>query len=149
MKKSILSLVILASSATFTFSSCAAIFTGTKQNIQVNSTPPGANIEVNGINQGVTPSSIELKKSNGNEVVTLKLDGYETKRFAPQAEFNPVAVINLTNLIGWVIDLGTGAVWKYPQTFYEFELERSSNGNPMINAPKRDSKGTRGIGAPR
>ena len=149
MKKTKLSFVILSLAASFTFSSCATIFTGTKQNIQVNSTPPGATIAVNGINQGITPGTVQVKRSDGSKVVSLTLEGYETKRFSLMSEFNPVAVINLTNIIGWAIDFGTGALWKYPKTFY-FELEpEDSIGNPMIDTPKRNSKESRGVGAPR
>jgi hypothetical protein len=119
-------------------SSCATIFTGSKQTVQVNSNPPGAQIEVNGISRGVTPSPVVLKKGKEGETITLKLDGYEDKTFRPTTVFNAVAIINLSNLIGWGIDIGTGAIWKYDQSYYNIQLKNKDrfNGNGS-NPPER------------
>ncbi|WP_431292993.1 PEGA domain-containing protein [Pedobacter sp. P26] len=53
---------IAAVSATLLLSGCATIFTGTKQTVQINSNPPAATIEVDGVKAGVTPMAVPLKK---------------------------------------------------------------------------------------
>lgn len=104
-------------------SSCATIFTGTKQNVQISSTPPGAKIAVNGIDRGITPALVSLKKGNGTEVITLSHEGYEDKTFQPEHTFQPVAILNLFGILGWGIDAVTGALWKYDPSFYNIELK--------------------------
>lgn len=107
----------------FAFSSCATIFTGTKQNIMINSIPSGAKVQVDGIDRGTTPASVRLKKSSDGQNITLKMEGYETRVFQPETGFNGVAVLNFFNLLFWGIDAATGALWKYSPKYYEIELE--------------------------
>ncbi|NII84896.1 MULTISPECIES: PEGA domain-containing protein [unclassified Pedobacter] len=114
---------IAAVSATLLLSSCATIFTGTKQTVQINSNPPAATIEVDGVKAGVTPMAVPLKKGFTGQTISLKLDGYETKTFQPVTTFNPVAVLNLLGMIGWAVDAATGAMMKYDPKVYEFTLE--------------------------
>jgi hypothetical protein len=114
---------IAAVSATLLLSSCATIFTGTTQTVQINSNPPAAAIEVDGVKTGVTPMAVPLKKGFTGQTISLKLDGYETKTFQPQTTFNPVAVLNLIGLFGFAIDAATGAMMKYDPKVYEFTLE--------------------------
>ncbi|RBQ05326.1 PEGA domain-containing protein [Pedobacter miscanthi] len=115
---------VAAVSATLLLSSCATIFTGTKQTVQVNSNPPAATIEVDGVKAGITPMAVPLKKGFTGQTISLKLDGYETKTFQPQTTFNPVAVLNVIGLFGFAIDAATGAMMKYDPAVYEFTLEQ-------------------------
>ena len=118
--KSIIYLSVI--SCLFLTTSCATLFTGTKQTVQINSKPPGAKIQIDGIDRGTTPAAIKLKKKSDGQVVTLKLDGYETKTIVPETSFNAVSILNLTNILFWGIDLLSGAVYKYDPRFYEIEL---------------------------
>jgi len=118
-------LSISALSVTLLFSSCATIFTGSKQTVQINSIPPGADIEVDGLSSGVTPAPVRLKKGFTGQTVMLKKAGFETKTFQPVTAFNPVAILNLLGLIGWGIDAATGAMMKYDPKVYEMKLEPS------------------------
>ncbi len=119
--KQILTLSLVATLLFMT--SCATLFTGTKQTIQINSKPSGAKVQVDGIDRGTTPTEVKLKKGNDGQVVTLKSDGFETKTLQPETAFNGVAVLNLFNILFWGIDAATGALWKYDPKFYEIELE--------------------------
>ncbi|WP_316804622.1 PEGA domain-containing protein [Pedobacter nototheniae] len=114
---------VAALSATLLFSSCATVFTGSKQTVQINSIPPAADIEVDGIKVGVTPMAVPLKKGFTGQTLSLKLDGYETKTFQPGTTFNPVAVLNLIGLFGFAIDAATGAMMKYDPKVHEIKLE--------------------------
>ncbi len=109
--------------------SCATVFTGTKQVVQINSIPSGAKIQVDGIDRGQTPSAVRLKKGNDGQIVTLKAEGYETKTFQPETDINIIAVLNFFNLLCWGVDAATGALWKYDPKFYEIELEPKKSQN--------------------
>ena len=118
---------VVAVSATLMFSSCATIFTGTRQNVQINTSPPAADIEVDGLKVGVTPMAVSLKKGFTGQTVSLKLEGYETKMFQPTTDFNAVAVLNFIGLIGWGVDAATGAMMKYNPKVYEIQLEKKKS----------------------
>lgn len=108
-------------------SSCATIITGTKQKVQVNSSPQGAKVEVDGIERGVTPLAVKLKKGNEGQTITLTLEGYETKSFEAETGFNTVAILNLFGILGWGIDAATGALWKYDPKYYNITLQAKPN----------------------
>lgn len=55
---------------------CCSIINTTKQNIDVISIPPGALVTVNGVQKGVTPITLELKR-NGNHKISIVMDGYQ------------------------------------------------------------------------
>jgi hypothetical protein len=112
-----------------TMTSCATIFTGTKQIVQINSKPPGAKVQVDGIDRGKTPVALNLKKGNDGQVIILKAEGYETKTFQPETTFNSISILNFFNILCWGIDAATGALWKYDPKYYEVELEPSKSSN--------------------
>ena len=122
MKFKIFTAIIISSLA---MQSCATIFTGSKQSIQIGSIPAGAKIQVDGIDRGTTPSVVKLKKGFDGQMVTLKKEGYETKTFQPETTFNPVSVLNLFGILGWAIDAASGAMMKYDPTSYEINLDSS------------------------
>jgi len=116
------STLLLAATMLF-MTSCATLFTGTKQTVLINSKPSGAKLQVDGIDRGRTPTAVRLKKGYDGQVLTLKAEGFETKLFQPETAFNGFAVLNLFNIFFWGIDAATGALWKYDPKFYEIELE--------------------------
>jgi hypothetical protein len=107
-------------------SSCATVFTGTKDRIAFNSTPSGAIVYIDGIEQCKTPCSVKVKRGLDDKDVEIKLDGYETRIFELDKEFNIVSVLNLGNLLGWGIDVLSGAVFKYDRKTYDFTLTKSN-----------------------
>ncbi|MCH6234201.1 PEGA domain-containing protein [Cognataquiflexum rubidum] len=104
-------------------SSCATVFTGSKQTVQINSNIQGARIQVNGEDMGVTPAAIKLKKGKDGQVISLVNYGYETKIFQPETKMNLISIANLINIFGWGIDAVTGALWKYDKKPYLIEME--------------------------
>jgi len=102
--------------------SCATLFTGTKDTLVFN-TNQKAKIEIDGIQMGQSGEAIRVKRSLDDKMVTIKADGYETKTFELQKEFNVVSILNLTNLIAWGIDALSGAVMKYEPKVYNIDLE--------------------------
>ena len=122
MTKSILCVAIISLMMT----SCATIFTGTKDRITFNSTPAGATIYKDGVEQCKTPCTLPVKRSLGDTEIEYKLDGYETRLITLDKEFNVVSVINLGNLLGWGIDALTGAVMKYDKKVYDISLSKNN-----------------------
>ncbi len=120
--------------------SCATIFTGTKQTVQINSYPQGAKIEVDGIERGVTPAPVEMKKGFKGQTLVLKKEGYENKIFQPTMTFNNVAILNLMGMLGWGIDAATGALMKYDPVVYEITLEPTKSSAKTEVAKPAESK---------
>lgn len=115
--------ILLLSLSVITFTSCATLFTGTKQTVTIKTFPEGAKVEVDGLDRGITPVAVRLKKGFSGQTVTLKKEGYEFKMFQPETTFNPVSVLNFIGIIGWGVDAATGAMMKYDPKVYEITLD--------------------------
>lgn len=103
---------------------CATLFTGTSDDIYINSNPNGAEIMIGGLKVGKTPATITVKRPGFNDKeVVLKLDGYERRAFILKKSFNAVAILNLAGILGWAIDFATGSIYKYEPKSYEIDLE--------------------------
>ena len=72
MKQHILSLVIVAAASLST--GCAAMFTGTKDDVMFQTTPPGATV-IAGDVEGVTPCTLSVSKKTNQ--VTFRRAGRE------------------------------------------------------------------------
>ena len=103
--------------------SCGALFTGTSEQITIDSNVKKATVKFDGVKMGSTPMSTKVKKSFDG-IVTVEADGYEEERFQFQKSFNAISILNLTNIFGWAIDLVTGAINKFDMKGYDIELEK-------------------------
>jgi hypothetical protein len=103
---------------------CGTLFTGTTQSVQINSVPSGANIKVNGVDRGQTPTPVTLQKGATGQMITVSKDGYEKNSFVPQTCFNGVALFNLVFPLPWIIDACTGAMYKYNPDSYNILLSK-------------------------
>ncbi len=105
-------------------SGCATIFTGTYDDIRIESTPPGAQIRIDGFDQAKTPATITVHRDAlRNKTVTLHKDGYEDRSFRLQREFNLVSVCNWGVPIFWMIDVLSGSLFLYDPLYYNLTLE--------------------------
>jgi hypothetical protein len=127
----------MAAIASLLFTSCATLLSGTKDRITFNSTPTGATIYKDGVEQCKTPCTIRVKRSLGDTDIEYKLDGYETRLITLDKSFNIVSVINLGNLLGWGIDAVSGAVMKYDKKVYDITLSKN-NTTSIINPARID-----------
>jgi hypothetical protein len=107
------------------FSSCATIFTGSRQSVTFDSNVPETRVSIHGIEEGNTPVLVNLKKGFYGKLVTFEKEGYETKTIELHPVFNPVAILNLTFIVGWAIDAATGAMMKYDRIYYKVTLEKT------------------------
>jgi hypothetical protein len=109
------------------FTSCATIFSGTKQTVSFQSTPPDADVVTvmkNGteITIGRTPCTVEIKKKT-KDVKFVKQDYYtETYYLRANATINAWYWVDLTSMLffgtGFVataVDLIDGAYIKLPE----------------------------------
>ena len=103
--------------------SCATIFTGTRQNVTINSTQPESEVYVNNAYKGKTPAKFKVNKKGKDEVITVKKEGYLSQDLKPQKGFNAISILNLLNPIAWGIDLLTGAVNRVTPNEYNVKLE--------------------------
>lgn len=116
--------LLLSFGVALLLSSCATIFTGTKDRISFNSNPQGAIIYKDGVELCTTPCSYKVKRSISDTDIEIKLDGYQTRLITLDKEFNVVSILNLGNLIGWGIDAVSGAVLKYDRKTYDLTLTK-------------------------
>lgn len=106
--------------------SCATLFTGTHDRIYFNSIPAGATVEIDGFPQGVTPTSVLVKRTLSSKTAVLRLEGYQTRQFQVDQTFNAVSLLDFLWLplfwIPGIVDLATGAVMRYDPKGYNIEL---------------------------
>ena len=104
---------------------CATLFSGTTDQVTINSEPEGARILVDGIDQGTTPATLNLKRPGLNDTqITLRLDGYRDRVFSVQKSFNTVSILNILVWPGFIVDALTGALFKIDPTTYDIQMER-------------------------
>ena len=92
--------------------SCATIFSGTKQNVRFSSNPPSALVFIDDVEVGKTPFEMKLNRKSEHSV-KMELDGYQTYQTRLTQKFNGWCVGNIFigGLIGIVVDVSTGAMY--------------------------------------
>ena len=93
------------------FSSCATLLSGTKDRVVINSTPPSADVYIDGVSMGKSGQDIILKRKYVNSrAVNLRKDGYEELNFTIDQKITPAYWLNIFNLfVLALVDIGTGA----------------------------------------
>ncbi len=129
-------LFILAIVSVFLMTSCATIFTGTKDTLRFDSNPQGAKVYIDGLEICKTPCTTVVKRSLSDKFAEIRLEGYETRVITLDRTFNVVSVINLGSLLGWGIDTATGALMKYDRKGYYVKLEKD-NRTSLLQNPSR------------
>ena len=120
--------VLLMLTCVLCLSSCGTLFTPSKQPITFMGMPE-TRIYDNGKKLGEIAESgtttIKVRKKLSNKTLIAKKDGYKNTPVTLDATFNPVSIINLTNILAWAIDLGTGKCCKWDTDVVEIEMEKS------------------------
>lgn len=109
------------------FFNCATIIRGTNQQIEISSNPISANVKIDGLNFGKTPTAATLSRSS-DHFVEIGLEG-----------FSPYQIILSRKLdVGWVfgsivwgpigigIDAISGALFKLTPSEIQAELQKST-----------------------
>lgn len=119
--------VIFLLFACIALSSCCTLFTSSKQDITFTGNN-GIKIYDNAkkiaeIKEGNTATT-RIRKKLSSKTLIAKQEGYKNMPFVLEATFNPVACINLLNVVAWAIDLGTQKACKWDNTVIEIEMEK-------------------------
>mgnify|MGYP003575143985 FL=1 len=117
--------LVLGLSIVLSTTSCATIFTGTKDSITFTTTPEGAKVIHKGVEKCLTPCTAEIPRGLGKQMVMFQKEGFETKEVKLTKTFNPVTLLNilLGGAIGVGIDAATGSLTKYSPKNYTVDLE--------------------------
>ena len=96
-------------------SNCATIIRGTTQTVPFNSHPAGARVVVNGMDMGMTPVALELKRNRTHQIV-LALEGYDEVVVNLDRKFKLGASVfgNVFSfgVIGLVVDVANGSAYQ-------------------------------------
>jgi len=110
-------------------SGCATLLSGTSQSLQVSSEPPGARVFVNGSLAGNTPTMITMKKGDPVTIVA-QYPGLPDATVVLGRQVDTMAVLNLFDLFGWLIDMSTGAMWKFDRDRVVLQFQTPGWGFP-------------------
>lgn len=118
--------VILIALIPLFLSSCCSIFTSARQTVTFVG-KEGTRIYDNGMKIATIgesgETSVRIRKKISSKELVAKKEGYKPAPLRLEATFNPVACINLLNVLAWGIDLGTQKAFKWENTFIEIEME--------------------------
>ena len=109
-------------------SSCATIFCGTKAKVTFNSNikePVTLTIDGRKYRDVTFPYTTKVDRGYDETIVKAEAENYQTETIYIDKKFNPVSIINLTDILGWGIDLATGAVTKPEHKNYEIEFKKA------------------------
>jgi len=98
-------------------SSCATIVNGRTQPVTVMSEPPGAQVKIDNIPVGTTPTTMELKRGDVHQV-TIEKDGYVLDNEAVSQSTSGwfAGNILLGGIVGMIVDYSTGAMYNLNPT---------------------------------
>lgn len=105
-------------------SSCATIFSGSKQKIKINSTPSEAIVVIDSAEVGKTPFQTKLKR-NKKHLVQIELEGYQPYEVTLTRKFNAWYLGNILigGAVGIIVDSVTGAMFYLSPKEIEAELQ--------------------------
>lgn len=114
-----LSLLVLAMIST----GCATILDGSSQPVNIDSSPHGARIYVNGTEVGTTPLSMRMQRSKSTMILAKK-NGYEDQQIALQTKINSTFWVNILTggPFGSTTDYASDAMIEYSPNMYHITL---------------------------
>ena len=109
-------------------SSCASIFCGTKAKVTLSNSkieqPVDITTDVAHYEQVTLPYTVKVKRGYKPSNVVIESEGYKPANITILKNFNAVAISNLTNIVAWGIDAGTGALMKPEKKTYTFSMKK-------------------------
>jgi hypothetical protein len=81
------------------------------RSVAVTSTPAGAKVFLNGEPVGVTPTTVTLASLSNNYILVQKKGYLQTTQQIPTA-FQPVGLLNILFLPGFIVDFVSGDMFK-------------------------------------
>lgn len=108
--------------------SCASIFCGSKAKVTFDcNVKEGVSLTIDGIKHHDVsfPFTTKIKRGFDDTIVKAEAANYKTETLVIDKKFNPVAIINLCEILGWGIDAATGAITKPDNSYYQIEMKKS------------------------
>lgn len=124
MKKTIIPILLFVA---FITTSCASIFCGSKAKVTFESNiqaPVTLTIDGRKYNDVTFPYTTKIARGFDETIVKAEAESYKTETLVIDKKFNPVSIINLTDILGWGIDAATGAMMKPEYKFYQIEFKK-------------------------
>jgi hypothetical protein len=94
--------------AVSSLSACATVIRGTKQDFEIVSVPPGADVSLSSGQTCVTPCKLELKRKTAFSA-TFKKDGYAPLEARVESKFNGAGALAGNVILGGFIGAGVDA----------------------------------------
>lgn len=123
---------------------CATIIKGTTQGVPISSDPSGADIFVDGMLVGTTPTDVELKRKR-DHLIVIEKKNYSPKSIAVVKNVGGAVWGNIIagGLIGWGVDAASGAQNNLtPKTIF-VRLEPVEEGAQPAESSQNSSVGIR------
>ena len=126
---------IVILSICFFISSCATVFSGTSQNINIEVVDTATNNFIDGCTcilndpRGASytittnPAVVSVARGNGSIVINCKKEGYRQLNMAVGDSFNATTVVNVLFWPGFIVDAISGSYKKYP-SHYVISMEK-------------------------
>lgn len=114
---------------TLAFSSCATLFTSSKQDITFSGLEgtkiydAANNMKLGEIGSDQTVT-IPFKKKMGDRQLLAKKEGYQTTPVLLESTFNTTSLWNLLFWPGFIVDLGTGQMNKWDNTYIGLDQQK-------------------------
>ncbi len=130
-------LIITVTLLVLSLQSCALIFSGTKDKINVhNGTPENAKVYYNGSFVGNAPASIKIPKNSFKDnraIIKIEADGYVSQEITFTRKLRVGALIFdcLTGFIWLIPDFATSAIYKASPKAIKYSLK--IDGNSSVN----------------
>lgn len=124
---------LLCISASLFLTSCATLFGDKDKSVRVSTKPPGAKVYLNGAPVGKTPATIQINSTLSANMLLIKKKGYDDVTVPVTTSVQPVAFLNLLNVLCWGIDLATGNVMKIDSKYIQLDLSKSTAMNSIID----------------
>ena len=107
---------------------CGAIFTGTKEQVRINSSPQGAAVKVDGVNRGQTPTEVTLN-SDQSHTIQVEKEGYaaSTRRITSSLGAGWLVLDILGGFWPIVIDAATGGWHTLERDIITVNLSKSES----------------------
>lgn len=109
-------------------SSCATLFCGTTEKITFDSDiNQSATLTIDGRKHKnvVFPYTTKIYRGLNSTIVKAESEGYETTILYIDKKFNWVSILNCYDVLGWAVDIATGAVTTAEYDYYPIEFEKS------------------------
>ena len=120
-------------------SSCATLFCGSRAKVTLtsNDISEPVNITADGRSHRnvYLPTNIRVKRGYKPSHIDIEADGYEPQSIVVDKCFNPISILNVTNLLAWGIDAATGAITKPYENTYNVSMKRILKDLPNIQTP--------------